>query len=193
MSKPKISWPRSEDHENATWLALLAIGAILAVAVRADIPGVNLQVVGVIIMLTGVAGIFIPSRAPGWLRRRVVMRGTAGPAIEEIRDDPYPPDVMRDPATLAARILHDAQAAAQDPQLTSYLRTGGAYAGDSHPGDSCPGDSCPGDSYPGDIYPGDIYAEEDVVDAEEVTPAQMTRTAEDPVEELLAERPDLAG
>lgn len=84
--------------KTATWLALLAIGAILTLAVHADLPGVNLQVAGVIIMLTGVAGIVIPTRASGWLRRRIVLRGPAGPVVEEIGANPYPPDVMRDPA-----------------------------------------------------------------------------------------------
>ncbi len=42
--------------KTAAWLALLAVGAILAIAVHADLPGSNLQVVGVIIMLTGRPG-----------------------------------------------------------------------------------------------------------------------------------------
>ncbi len=57
----------------ATGLAFLAAGAILAFAVNADIPGFNLAVAGWIFMLTGAAGMFIPARASGWLRRRVIL------------------------------------------------------------------------------------------------------------------------
>ncbi len=113
--------------KTATGLALVAVGAILAVAVNAAIPGVNLQVAGLIIMLTGVAGMFVPARASGWLRRRIVLRGPQGPVVEEVKDDLYPADVMRDPATLAARILTDARAAADDLQMLPYLGPGGLY------------------------------------------------------------------
>jgi Domain of unknown function (DUF6458) len=113
----------------ATGLALLAVGAILAFAVNADIPGFNLAVAGWILMLTGAAGMFIPARASGWLRRRVVLTsppGRAGrpqgppvsphpvasprsPAVKQLESGPYPPRIMRDPAALAAKILRDAQ------------------------------------------------------------------------------------
>ena len=126
--------------KTATGLALLAVGAILTFAVKAAIPGVNLQVAGLIIMLTGAAGLFVPARAPGWLRRRIVLRGPHGPVVEEAGDDRYPADVMRDPAALAARILQDAQASADDPQMLPYLR------------------------------PDGLYVEPDVVDAEEIVP-----------------------
>ncbi len=113
--------------KTATGLALLALGAISTFAVNAAIPGVNLHIAGLIIMLTGVAGLFVPARAPGWLRRRIVLRGPHGPVVEEVSDDPYPADVMRDPATLAARILQDARAAADDPQMLPYLGPDGRY------------------------------------------------------------------
>jgi hypothetical protein len=66
----------------ATGLALVAIGAILAFAVTAHPSFLNLQVAGWVIMLTGVAGLAIPRRGYGWLRRRVVVRRPrAAPAI----------------------------------------------------------------------------------------------------------------
>jgi hypothetical protein len=66
----------------ATGLALVAIGAILAFAVTAHPSFLNLQVAGWVIMLTGVAGMAIPRRGYGWLRRRVVVRRPpAAPAI----------------------------------------------------------------------------------------------------------------
>ncbi len=63
----------------ATGLALVAIGAILAFAVTSHPSFLNLQVTGWVIMLTGIAGMVIPRRGYGWLRRRVVVRrGTRG-------------------------------------------------------------------------------------------------------------------
>ena len=64
--------------KTATGLTVLAIGAILAFAVSASPPGVNINVVGWIVMLTGVAGFLIPRRASGWLRSRVLVRKSSG-------------------------------------------------------------------------------------------------------------------
>ena len=64
----------------ATALTLLAAGAILAFAVRANPPGLNIHTTGWVIMLTGVAGMALPGQASGWLRRRIVVRrGPVGP------------------------------------------------------------------------------------------------------------------
>jgi hypothetical protein len=56
----------------ATGLTLVAIGAILAFAIRTSPSFLDLQTTGWVIMLTGVAGIFIPRRGNGRLRRRTV-------------------------------------------------------------------------------------------------------------------------
>jgi hypothetical protein len=66
----------------ATGLALVAIGAILAFAVTTSPSFLNLQVAGWILILTGVAGLFVPRRGYGWLRRRVVVRRPRGEAVE---------------------------------------------------------------------------------------------------------------
>jgi hypothetical protein len=66
----------------ATGLALVAIGAILAFAVRTSPSFLNLQVTGWVIMLTGVAGIFIPRRNSNWLRRRIVVRRPRRTAVD---------------------------------------------------------------------------------------------------------------
>ena len=66
----------------ATGLALIAIGAILAFAVTTSPSFLNLQVVGWILILTGVAGMVVPRRGYGWLRRRVVVRRPRGGAVE---------------------------------------------------------------------------------------------------------------
>lgn len=98
--------------KTATGLTLLAGGAILAFAVRASPPGLNLNIAGWVVMLTGVAGFLVPRHASGWLRRRVmVRRSTGGPVAGENGDMPYPQYVLRDPAALASAILRDAELA----------------------------------------------------------------------------------
>ena len=84
--------------KTATCLALIAIGAILTFAVTAHPSFLNLQVADVVIMLTGVAGLFLPKPSQGWLHRRTILRrgprGLAGGHVEETR---YPPYVMLNP------------------------------------------------------------------------------------------------
>lgn len=63
--------------KTATGLALVAVGAILAFAVTGHPSFLNVQVAGWVIMLTGVAGMLVPRRGYGWLRRRVVRRPAA--------------------------------------------------------------------------------------------------------------------
>jgi hypothetical protein len=83
----------------ATSLTLLAIGAILAFAVNSSPSFVNLQIVGVIVMAAGVAGLVIPRRGQqGWLRRRIVLRrGARGPVVGHVEETKYPPYIMVNP------------------------------------------------------------------------------------------------
>jgi len=60
--------------KTATGLALIAVGAILAFAVTGHPGWLNVQVVGWVLMLVGLAGMFIPRRGYGWLRRHVMHR-----------------------------------------------------------------------------------------------------------------------
>jgi hypothetical protein len=60
--------------KTATGLALIAVGAILAFAVNAHPQALNIQVVGWVLILVGLVGLFIPRRGYGWLRKRMVMR-----------------------------------------------------------------------------------------------------------------------
>ena len=79
--------------KTATGLTLVAVGAILAFAVNAHIQVLNLKVVGWVIILTGLAGIFIPRSGYGWLRRRVVVRrsprGRVVRTVDEAVEPPY--------------------------------------------------------------------------------------------------------
>ena len=60
----------------ATGLTVVAVGAILAFAVTAHPSFLNIQVVGWILIITGVCGLVIPRRGRGWLRRSVLVKGS---------------------------------------------------------------------------------------------------------------------
>ncbi len=65
----------------ASCLTLLAIGAILTFAVTGHPSFLNLQVAGVVIMATGVAGLFLPRRGSGGCAAgRSCARARAGPS-----------------------------------------------------------------------------------------------------------------
>jgi hypothetical protein len=85
--------------KKATGLTLIAIGAIFTFAVTASPSFLNLQVAGVVIMATGVAGLFLRRPAQGWLRRRTTLRrGGGGPVVGQVDEKRYPPYVMLNPA-----------------------------------------------------------------------------------------------
>jgi hypothetical protein len=96
---------------NAASTTLIAAGAILALAVSARVPGVNLRLAGVIIIAAGLAVLLAPpSPAAGWLRRRFGQ--SAGPAglspapLADPDDEAYPAYLLQDPAVLAAEVLN---------------------------------------------------------------------------------------
>jgi hypothetical protein len=64
--------------KTATALTVAAIGAILAFAVTAHPSFFNFHAAGWVLMLTGVAGAFLPRRGYGWLRRRLVLNTGGG-------------------------------------------------------------------------------------------------------------------
>jgi hypothetical protein len=85
----------------ATSLALIAIGAIFAFAVRAHPSFLNSQVAGLVIIVVGVAGMLLPGRGNQWLRRRIVLRrGTRGRVVEQVDETTYPSYVMINPDAL---------------------------------------------------------------------------------------------
>ena len=110
--------------KTATGLGLLAFGAILAFALRASPSWVSLHAVGWILMAAAVAGLLMPPRNRGWIRRVTVrrrpgvLRRQAGPGAGRQDDEhlPYPPYVLRDPAALASAILRDAELGGPAPR-----------------------------------------------------------------------------
>jgi len=87
----------------ASSLTLIAIGAIFTFAVTAHPSFLNLQIAGVVIMATGVAGLVLPRRhQQGWLRRRTILRrGPRGPVVGEVDETRLPPYVMLNPGASA--------------------------------------------------------------------------------------------
>jgi hypothetical protein len=60
-------------------LALIAVGAILAFAVRAPGGVISFSSAGWVLILTGLAGVLLPYLLPQrWVQRRVIRRGGAG-------------------------------------------------------------------------------------------------------------------
>jgi hypothetical protein len=70
--------------KSATALTLVAVGAVFAFAVTAHPSFLNLQVLGWVLMLTGIVGLIIPRRGKGWLRRSVLVKGS--PDFTEMPD-----------------------------------------------------------------------------------------------------------
>jgi hypothetical protein len=96
-----------------TSIAVIAAGAILALAVSARLPGVNLRLAGVIIIAAGLAVLLAPpSPAADWLRRRWGRAADpAGPApapqaLADPEEEAYPAYLLQDPAVLAAEVLN---------------------------------------------------------------------------------------
>ena len=87
----------------ASCLTLIAVGAIFTFAVTAHPSFLNLQIAGVVIMATGVAGLLLPRRRQqGWLRRRTILRrGLRGPVVGEVDETRLPPYVMLNPGASA--------------------------------------------------------------------------------------------
>jgi hypothetical protein len=83
--------------KTASGLTVIAIGAILAFAITRQPFFINLHIAGWALILTGVAGMLIPRRGYGWLRRRtVVMRGPRG-QVSRVEDQQYPPYISINP------------------------------------------------------------------------------------------------
>ena len=93
----------------ASCLTLIAVGAIFTFAVTAHPSFLNLQIAGVVIMATGVAGLLLPRRhQQGWLRRRTILRrGPRGPVVGQVDETRLPPYVMLNPGASARESNRD--------------------------------------------------------------------------------------
>jgi hypothetical protein len=97
---------------SAIGLAVLTAGAILTFAVSAEVPGINLRLTGVIVMLAGIAGMISPARAAAWLHLHPLPHARPRPEQpgphEDDDDFGYSAYLLQDPAVLAAEVLRGA-------------------------------------------------------------------------------------
>lgn len=107
--------------KTATGLALVAIGAILAFAVTGHPAFLNVQVAGWVIMLTGAAGMLVPKRGYGWLRRRVIRTPVRSASVPDADDQRFSPYVMLNPAGQAA-VRDPAEQADNGEVVEDYYR-----------------------------------------------------------------------
>ena len=85
--------------KTATALIVMAVGAVFAFAIDLHFSFLNLQAAGWILILLGAAGLVLPRRGYGWLRRQLVMeRGTDGAPVASFRRRNVPPYLMINPA-----------------------------------------------------------------------------------------------
>ena len=90
--------------KTATALIVMAVGAVFAFAVDLHFSFLNLQAAGWILILLGAAGLVVPRRGYGWLRRQlVVQRGPDGRPAASFRRRDVPPYLMINPAGAPAR------------------------------------------------------------------------------------------
>ena len=82
---------------SATALSLLAVGAIFAFAVHGHPRFLNFQVLGWVLILTAIAGLVIPRRGRGWLRRTVMVKQGKGEARGKGAGDFDPPPAALEP------------------------------------------------------------------------------------------------
>jgi hypothetical protein len=55
-------------------LAVIAVGAILAFAIKGSPSWLNIHIAGWVILIAGIAGLVLPRRTYGWLGRRMQVR-----------------------------------------------------------------------------------------------------------------------
>jgi hypothetical protein len=104
--------------KSATALTLLAIGAVFAFAVTAHPWFLNLQVLGWVLMLTGIVGLVIPRRGKGWLRRSVLVKGS--PDYTEVVDQ-EPPSRKAIPYTQVESAPTVVEGQVEREQIVEYI------------------------------------------------------------------------
>lgn len=104
--------------KTATSLTLIAIGAIIAFAITAHISWLNLQVVGWVFILTGVAGAIITRST--WLRRTLAVKRRPAAAAAAGRTAQRPPPSQRLVAGRRPAVVPDA-APAEPETIEEYV------------------------------------------------------------------------
>jgi hypothetical protein len=119
--------------KTATGLTLLAIGAILTFAVTTNTSVFNLHIAGVVIMLTGLAGLFIPRKAYSSLNRRLVQRRTRtwpNGQVVETKETSHPPYVVTNPGAEPEQAgLPSVPSIRPDPTVRAVMTPGSGEPG----------------------------------------------------------------
>jgi hypothetical protein len=109
--------PAEEDAsmKTATALTVMAVGAIFAFALNLHFSFLNLQAAGWILLLLGAAGLVVPRRGYGWLRRQLVMsRGSDGRPVASLGHRNVPQYLMINPAGAPGAAFDTAAGTAAD-------------------------------------------------------------------------------
>ena len=107
--------------KTGTGLAVIAIGAILAFAVRTNTSVFNLHTAGWVLMIIGVLGMAIPRRGYGWVGRRLFVRQARwrpGRTVEEVV---YPTHINRNPANTRVKAGLPAPGVFGSPEAATHL------------------------------------------------------------------------
>lgn len=84
-------------------IALIAIGAILRFAVKRDVEGINLDLIGMILMIAGPVALVIALLMTGTVRRQTLRRVDAKPIGQTRRDVAIPGVTRSSPGSSASR------------------------------------------------------------------------------------------
>jgi hypothetical protein len=105
----------------------MAVGAILLLAVNIRLPFLSLKVTGLVLLLTGLAGLRVPQLARGWLQRHSERLAVVFPPVTDADDGPRVPlHRLLDPRPEPETVELAPAAGADGPGLarTAVLRGG---------------------------------------------------------------------
>jgi hypothetical protein len=139
-------------------LALVAVGAILAFAVTGHPGWLNVQAAGWVLMLVGLAGMFIPRRGYGWLKRRVVRRPVSSRRVVASNGSTVPTATALPPGTVVLT-----------PEQAAEVQAGALVPDAAEP----------------EVFPGRQLSKAEV--EEQVTTTTPTSTTSETIEEYLEE------
>ncbi|HEV2252610.1 MAG TPA: hypothetical protein VGS06_05400 [Streptosporangiaceae bacterium] len=107
--------------KTGTGLAVIAIGAILAFAVRTNTSVFNLHTAGWVLMVIGVIGMAIPRRGYGWVGRRLFVRQARWRPGRNVEEVVYPTHINRNPANTRVQAGLPAPGVFGSPEAATHL------------------------------------------------------------------------
>jgi hypothetical protein len=107
--------------KTGTGLAVVAIGAILAFAVRTNTSVFNLHTAGWVLMVIGVIGMAIPRRGYGWVGRRLFVRQARWRPGRNVEEVVYPTRINRNPANTRVQAGLPAPGVFGSPEAATHL------------------------------------------------------------------------